>query len=174
MKKYILIKIFVLLFALFAIAACGGGGGGDSSPDGGNGDGADSVSYLISGGTTTVRTETFDLNVPTIHYNPYIHGHYVVSSGRTYLYSYSEHNGSSFNEILQIIFVGNSPGTYTIGGGNLVSLSVAYTMSYTATSGTITVNALDAVGGHISGTFDVTDGSHQMSGTFSITREVDQ
>ncbi len=168
-------KWMVLVFALSLLAACGGGGGGGGNTPGG-GD-ADYISFVISAGTTTVRTETYDLNVPLTHYDPYIYGHYVAlsaapGSDKTFLYAFSQYN-AGYKETISITFQGKTTGGFPIGGNNIVSLSTQ-PFVYVATAGTITVDTYEAVGGRIHGTYSVTNGTSPMSGAFSVTREADQ
>lgn len=175
--KALWMKWMVPVFALSLLAACGGGGGGGGDTTGGGNPGADSVSFVISGGTTTVRTETYDLTVPIYHYDPYIYGNYVVLSGapgsdKTFLYAYSQFN-AGFKETFAITFGGQTTGGFPVGGKNAVSLTTQ-SFVYVASSGTITVDAYGAVGGRIRGTFSVSNGTSPMSGAFSVTREADQ
>jgi hypothetical protein len=183
-KAYLLKKqmfSFLVLSAVFMLLSCGGGGGGDSTPSG-NGitGGADQVSFLMSSGTTTVRTETVDTLDPIspTFFDPHIIGNYVrpsaaPGSDKTFIYSYSDFDGTGFSEILSITFQGNAAGSFAIGGKNAVSI-VTRSSGFIASTGTITVDGYEGVGGHISGSFSVSNATKTLSGTFSVTRGTDE
>ncbi len=174
LKKSVWTKWLVLIFSITLLASCGGGGGGGSTPGGG---GADSVTITLSG--TTLYVETPSDLVPLYGYDPYIKGSYNTTNGTIYIYLRKGFSGTlqnpAWDEVLELDINGSSLTGYTIGVGttHLYYTKTSSNINYIATTGTITISAYDSVGGHIQGTFSVSNGTTTMTGDFYVTREAD-